>query len=252
MAPTLSATLQVATDDLRAALTAVLPHAAKVKTGDDQGESRVRLTFTKDWLYVLASNSSAATTALAIVKIIADSRADELAPSDGPMIGDLQLRQAKLILQQFKAKPADPNGTQLVEFRIDLEEEWVELQDIGGLWSAGELVRYVLLEPAESFPDIIGITSLALATAGSSSVAKPLVTDAKLLAQFKAAGTAYKAPLQCDGIGEDTQRGFLITCGSRFLGTIESRHGDDDSLARRDSVRLAWLGRLPARKLRSA
>jgi hypothetical protein len=247
--PTLKATIAVGTEDLRNALTAVKPHAAKVKTGDDQSEARVRLMFAEGWLWVLASNSSAASTALAIVQIVTDSRTEGINTIDGPMICDVQTRHAALILQQFKAKGEEQ---QLIQFEIDLADGWVQLLDIGGLWSAGESVRYQLLEQADNFPDILAITSRALAGVGSTTVAKPLVTDPKLLALFKPAGTAYSAPIQVDGTGKAEQRGFLITVGTQFLGTVESRHGDDDSLGRRDATRQAWLKRLPARKLASA
>jgi hypothetical protein len=252
--PTLRATIAVATPNLRNALASVQPHAGKNKTGDDQSENRIRLVFVDGWLYVLASNSNGATTALGKVPIAPglDSRAAGINIVDGPMVCDLQIRQAKLILQQFKAKPADPNADQLIQFEIDLEDQYIQLLDIGGLWSEGESVRYQLLEQAENFPDIIGITSMALAAANASPEPRSLVTDGRLLALFAKATIAYGAPVQADPTGTAAARGFLITVGADFLGTVESRHGDDDSLAKRDKTRQAWLKLLPARKLRSA
>jgi hypothetical protein len=250
--PTLKATMAVGTEDFRRAVRAVKPHAARVKTGDDQSENRLRLMFAEGWLWVLASNSNAATTALGIVQIVSDSRTEGIGTIDGPMIADIQVRQAGLILQQFASKPADQQNQQLIEFELDLAEQWIQLLDIGGLWSQGETQRLPLLDFADNFPDVLKITSMALAGVGATTVAKPIVTDSRLLAQFGAAGVAYGCPVQVDGTGQAAQRGFLVTVGSQFLGTVESRHGDDDSLGRRDQARTAWLKRLPMRKLATA
>jgi hypothetical protein len=250
--PTLEASMKVRTVDLRAAVTSTLPHASKVSTGDDQSENRIRFTFAENRLYVTASNSNGASTALAAVSLKEDTRGEGVNVYDGPMVADLQLRQARLLLQQFKAKPADPDADQYLEFTMNLAERWIEVLDIGGLHSEGECTRFMLLDRDSNFPDIIGITAQALAEANAALMNKALVTDGTVLAQFRAASVAYGAPLQCDGVGSENQRGFLITCGGMFLGTVESRHGDDDSLKRRDSIRKAWLKDLPARKLKTA
>lgn len=250
MTVTTQADIQVATPDLRNALRAVLPHTNPVITGDDEAEHRIRLVFGETWMFALASNG--ATSALAKVRIVKDSRTMALAKDDGPLIVDLQPRRAKLVLQQFKAKEADPNVGQLVEFGVDVGEGVIDLTDIGGLWSSGESIRYPIDEPDARFPDIISVTSRALAGVGTTTQGKQLVTDSRLLSYFKVAGQVYEAPLQIEGTGTTESRGFVVSCGAHFLGTVESRHNDDDSLKKRDAARLAWLELLPARKLVSA
>jgi hypothetical protein len=241
------ADVKVATADLRKAFKAVKPHGSKVKTGDDQAEYRVRLVFSTGWLFVCASNG--ASTGLAKVQIVDDSRGRDFAVDDGPMVVDLQPRRVPLIMQQFKAKPGDPSVDQLIEFTIDLDDDYLDLTDIGGLWSEGESVRYPIDAPNTAFPDVIGITSKALANIGATSTGKALVTDSRILALFKDAGEAYDAPLQIEATGSAESRGFVVSCGSHFLGTLESRHNDDDSLKKRNSARMAWLELIPARKL---
>lgn len=247
MTVTLKADIQVATPDLRNALRAVLPLSNPLVTGDHDAEHRIRLAFVERWLFVIASNGTG--TALAKVGIQTDSRKIEFTAEDGPVVVDLTPRRCRLMLQQFKAKPSDPDVGQLMEFGIDIEEETLTVSDIGGLWSEGESNRYPIEEPSDSFPDVIGLTARAIAGIGTTQVGKPLVTDGRVLRLFETASRVYDQPLQIEATGSAESRGFTVSCGADFLGTLSSSHQDGDSLKKRDKARMAWLALIPAQKL---
>jgi hypothetical protein len=242
MAVTLSAEVQVDTKDLRNALRAVVPHAEPNKTGDLDAEHRVRLVIDDFHVNVLASNG--ATAAMAIVSIEDDSRTEQFAPDDGPLIVDLTPRQARLILAQFKAKKTDPEGVQqYAALRVLKDGEGLEVADVSGLF-AGESIRFPGVGVSDNFPDVVAVITKALANASGSPSPKPLTSDGSTLALFKAASVVYDQPLTVEATGSPESRGFLVSCGESFLGVISSRHQDDDSLKRRDAWRTGWMRRL--------
>lgn len=245
MTVTTRAEVKVGTADLRDALRATLPLASKVITGDDEAEHRVRLILDAGWILVCASNGAA--TGLARVRIKEDSRGalGVLEADDGPLVVDLRPRRVKIFLQAFKNKPTDPDTDQLIEIEVDLDNKFVRFEDIGGLWSSGEAIEWPIEEASEAFPNIVHLTSRALNGIGASQVGKALVTDSTLLAHFKAAGDVYDQPLQIEATGTPDSRGFVISCGAAFLGTITSKHQDDDSLKNRDKWRNGWRDLLP-------
>lgn len=249
MTTTVQAEITVPTDEIRDALRAVLPHANKLITDDHEAEHRVRFVFGTDHVFAVASNGQ--TTALAKVATVEDSRKERFAVDDGPLVVDLTPRRVRLMLQQFKSKPSDPEVGQLMEFAVDAEKESISVADIGGLWSAGEVQRYPLEEPAEAFPDVMAIVSRALAGVGTSPIGKALVSDGKVLALFQSASRVYGQPLQVEGTGTPQSRGFVVSCGPDFLGTVRSGHADDDSLKKRERDRRSWLELLPAQKLQA-
>jgi hypothetical protein len=216
---------------------------------------RIRLTYSAGWLLVSATNGQSA--ALARVQIIEDSRdplnAGRLDPDDAPMIVDLQPRRVPLILQQHPLQPRASDVDQLLAFDIDLDpgDPFVDITDVGGLFTEGESHRYPLDKPADLFPDVIGDVAKALANIGQSTGRVPLKADGELIALFDHARKAYEAPLRWDKTGTVESRGFVVRCGDSFVGTIESRHGDDDGV--RDAATLrSWLELIPVRRLQSA
>lgn len=254
MSVTTKATVEVRTVDFRNALKAVYPHRNRVKTGDAASENRVRMVFSAGVLFLMATNNGN-TCALAKIKIQEDSRGalGKLDPDDGPMTVDLAPARVPLLLQAFKLGANDSDVDQALKFDIDLNpnDRCLDVTDIGGLFE-GQSVRYPLDDPAEAFPDVLGIIGQALAAAsGAAAASKELLQDGKIVALFKDASVAYSAPLAFEPIGTGDSRGFLVRCGPDFIGTVQSRHADDDSLIRRrDAERLAWMGLLPA-KLRA-
>jgi hypothetical protein len=254
MPVTRKATIEVKLLPFRQALAAVYPHRSKVKTGDDEAMYRVRLVFSAEWLFVMATNGS--TAGLAKVRIITDTRKPvlgKLDPDDGPMIVDLQPRRVPLLQQQFKPNKAESAANQLlnIDISIDPEDPVIDFTDVGGLFSAGESQRYPLEQPAEQFPDVIDLVGKALARAGESDKSKDLVSDPALLALFATAGKAYDSQVRIRSVGTPDARGFLVTVGSDFLGTIESKHNDDGGTKARDSAVLDWMNIIGLKKLKA-
>jgi hypothetical protein len=242
MTVTLTAQVTVATGDLRDALRAVVPHARQLVTDDFDALSRVRLVLDAEHVNVLASNG--ATAAMAVASIEEDSRRERFAVDDGPLIIDITPRQARLVLQQFKAKATDPDGVQqLLALRVLADGEGLELTDVSGLF-AGECIRFPGVGVSDNFPDVQQVITRAVANANQPTPPKPLTSDGTTLALFKPASVVYGQPLVVEPTGTPESRGFLVSCGESFLGVVSSRHQDDDSLKRRDAWRRSWIRRL--------
>lgn len=239
---TLACTLKVGLRDLRSALTAVVPHAEPTKTGDDPGPlSRVRLVAIKSELHVLAC--SADTAAMAAVVIDEDSRDEHFAKPDGPLVVDLAPADVRKLLHAFKVGRVTADGQDAwCQLDIDAREGGIfQLTDVDALLP-GAYFGVPTLPLRDDFPDVVKAISAAAANAQGD--AKPLVAQGKPLAVFLHARTAYGQPLQFRPTGSAESRGFLVICGARFVGTISSRHNDDDSLKRRDAEWRQHLERL--------
>jgi hypothetical protein len=241
------ATIEVATPDLRKALTAVLPLAEKNSSGDNGVEHRIRLSFAAEELYVLATNGMV--SGCAAIGIDADSRDERFAADDGAFTVDITPRQARMILRQFKAVRG-PEAAGEMDEAIELyaTTEKLRCTDTGGLF-VGESLEFPILDTATSFPDLPAIIGRGLASVGATQVGKPLVVDGAVLALFKPASAAYDKPLDIRSTGDPDSPGFLVACGPWFVGLVASRHGNDDLKATRESAHRAWLGRFPAAKL---
>jgi hypothetical protein len=250
MTVTTKATVKVPTADFRSALGAVKPHMGKVKKDDGVIVHRLRLVLAKGVMFACATNLT--TTALGKAHYVEDSRGDLWEPEDGPMVIDLQPRHIPLLLAQFKAKKGESDADLLIAITADISAGEVSFEDIGGLWSAGERTTYQFDEPIDGFPDIIGITGTALAgVAGQAERGKPLVQDGRVMAMFKDATVQYGTDLQIRGTGSVEDRGFVVQCGPNFIGTVSSRHNDDDGLKKRDRWSTDWLALLDPRKLKA-
>lgn len=241
------ATIQVATIDLRRAFQAVAPHAEKNKTGDNAVEHRIRMCFADGEVYVMATNG--ATVGLAVVPIHEDSRAERFAPDDGSFWVDLTPRHLKLMLQHFSLSTGSgADMDEMLEWRVTTGE--VTVKDVGGLWT-GESVTFQQVDADSSYPDIIGALAPALAMRSSAPSSKPLVAAGSLIRLFQAASDAYDSPVEFYSTGSESARGFVVQVGSRFVGTVESRHLDDDGMKRRQSAYTKWLERFPAPQLKA-
>ncbi len=241
------ATIEVATPDLRKALTAVLPLAEKNSSGDNGVEHRIRLAFAASELYVMAANGIV--SGAAAVPIDSDSRDERFAADDGQFLVDISPRQARLFLRQFKAvRGPEAAGEMDEQIELYATTEKLRLTDSGGLF-VGEALEFPTLGVASDFPDLPAILGRGLGSVGSTQVGKPLVVDGAVLALFKPASAAYEKPLDIRSTGDPDSPGFLVACGPRFVGLVASRHGNDDLKATRESAHRAWLGRFPAAKL---
>jgi hypothetical protein len=238
-------TIEVATVDFRRALTAVVPHAEKNKTGDNGVMHRFRLCIDASEVYLLATNGQ--TTGLAAVPIQSDDRSVRFEPDDGPFWVDLLPRHSALILQHFPISTGSGSDMdEMLELKATTKE--FRVQDVGGLW-AGDSVLFKQADPTTDYPDLIGPLSRALAERGSTPAPKPLVASAQLLKLFQGAGDAYGEPIELYSTGTNSSRGFVVACGTQFVGTVESRHQDDDGMRRRDAAHMRWLERFPAATL---
>lgn len=247
MTTTAEATIEVATPDLRKALTAVLPLAEKNSSGDNGVEHRIRLSFAASELYVLATNGMA--SGAAAVGIDKDDRKERFAADDGAFLVDITPRQARMILRQFKAVRGPEAAGEMEEVLcLHATTSTLNVSDAGGLF-VGEAVEFPTLDPASSYPDLPAIIGRGLASVGSTQIGKPLVVDGTVLALFKPASAAYDKPLDIRSTGDPDSPGFLVACGPWFVGLVASRHGNDDLKQTRESAHRAWLGRFPAAKL---
>lgn len=245
MTTTAECTIEVPLAPLRQALSSVVVHAEPTKTGDDVSEmSRVRLTAAQSELLVLACNE-AGTAAMGAVPIETDSRAERFAADDGEFSIDITPGAARLILRDFRAgKPGIEADEDMV--RLTLTDTRIVVADASGLLkdSFGLEVSQQTLQYSSDYPDVQRVLREALARAGEAQAAKPLVTGGRLWALFRHAAVAYGRPLRMEGSGGSETRGFVVMCGSSFIGAVSSRHNDDDSLAKAQAERRAHLERL--------
>jgi hypothetical protein len=237
--------IEVSIAGLHAAVKAVLPHCEKPKLSDDLAVlARIRLIAAKDELMVAATNGR--TSALAAVEIIEDDRRERFAIDDGPLILDIHPKMLRAISAGLTAQKDE--GELVGEARLTITGPTAEgmpgkltALDVGGLWIGSETTR-PLLPLADGFPDVVGFLSKALGAADGTY--KPLVADGMDVVAFQAAASAYGRELQVEPVGTAGQRGWIVMCGPDFAGSIEGRHGDDDSLKRRDTYRRRHMERL--------
>lgn len=247
--------VHVGTPDFRSALRSVLPHADKTKTGGDGTSAlhRVRLSIGLAECIVMATNGSS--SAMALVPLVREDgssvdvidRVDDAGNAPRAEILDLVPRQVRRILQTFEATKGEKDGmTQVLAIASD--GDGVDIDDVAGL-VAGDGIRCALQANGSGFPDVYGIIAAAHDAAQQTPHPKPLTSHGAQFLAFTAAAAAYDQELTIVPTGTAESRGFLVECGFRFLGTLESRHQDDDSLRRRERARTAWRNRFANRQL---
>jgi hypothetical protein len=231
MPVTMEATVKLGTDELRAALVAVLPHAKRTKKDEDVIMHRVRCVFGNGKALVMATQGQ--TTGLARLDYIDDTRGDLWDPEDGPMVVDLWPENVRLLKQWMAAKAVGDDEDKVTAITVNRKIGEVEFEMIGTT-NAGERHAFNLHHPADLFPDVADITKQALmGAAGESLPARTLVQDGKLIGLFNAAATQYKQPLRWRATGtRDTAKGFVVECGPSFVGTISSDPGGDEGVRR--------------------
>lgn len=240
--------IRVDTGDLRNAMRAVVVHAKRTITGEDETLHRVRLhvdlptpaadaegftdgTTRTTWLRVLATNG--VTTACALVEVLDDDAEQGLNRHEGPFVVDIAPRDGRHILWAFKDARAGVEGLdETLELALDLSQ--AKVTDVGGLF-AGHAITMPLEAYSTAFPDLVASSKRALAMASTPATpGREMVVDGEMLALFKVARKVYEQPLQIKPVGAERGGGWLITCGARFVGTIASDGVDDGpSLGRR-------------------
>lgn len=241
-------TIRVGIADLQRAITSVVAHAEKPKQGADQPLlCRVRLIADRTELLVVASDGK--TSALAAVHIAEDDRKVRFEHYDGPFIVDLFPKQARQIADFLTPNKVD--GEMQGDARLHLTLDAITITDVSGKWvDTSATVPTIEQEPTAElpgtghfgFPPLQSI--LAKAFAETSGTHKPLVPEPGMLSRFEIAAKEYGREPVFEPIGDAQRRGWLVWVGSKFVGTLESRHGDDDSLKRREAFRRRHLVRL--------
>jgi hypothetical protein len=259
MTVTTTATVRVRTVELRAALAAVFPHRKRTKRDDDIVLHRVRLILANGTAY--AGATQGVTTALAKMKYMpitggldtGDTRGNLWEPDDGPLVIDLRPDVVKIWLQMFAAarmgKDEDLDPVTAITYSFAMRE--VEFENEGGGTASGERFTIPLADPAEQFPDLIDISGRALAEADSTNQPRVLKQSADVVKLFEQAGKQYGAPLRFRQTGSAPGSGFVVECGSSFVGTMTSEQGDE-ATKRDGQLTLDWLNELKPRKLASA
>lgn len=253
------ATFSVALDPLVAAIKAVEPHALRGRKGGDVLQA-VRFVAGRDLLHVVATNGT--TAAVAVVPIDpdpdSDSRAERVAEDDGTFVLDAEPSEVRQIVSRFtKGASARKDAarrtlrlhwtdrllrlTDITEQRGTLDLESADLPDV-----PAKGLEVLVAPPSGDYPPVLDDVRLALAGIGESAAGKPLVTQPGTLALFVGplGSAAPKSDVHVEATGSTASRGFVVTCGSWFAGTLPSRFADDDSLARRARARLLLLHRL--------
>ena len=262
------ATFDVALDSLVAAIRAVEPHADQTagQKGDDI-LARVRFRAELGELHVLATNGVTAALATVPIDPDSDSRTHAVAPEDDKVfVLDADPAEVRQVVARFVKGRSAKKGAPRRTLRLHWTDRVLRLTDVTEAQATltgdmadddrGDLAELPARDlgilvgpPVANYPDVMGDISKALASIGETVEGKPLITPHSVLGLFASAGKAYGAELQIDGNGPSTGRGFVVTCGSWFAGTIPSRHADADSLARRRRARLTLLHRLVGTEL---
>ena len=222
--------ITVGTNDLRAGLVSVAPHAGP--DDDHPALHRIRLTADRHNVWVTATNRYSA--ALAIVST------EDTDTDDQPPI-DLSPVDVQEILALFKAtKDGDEDGATL---RIEADDRHTTITDVSGLFP-GKALTLPRYKTDDNFPDLPKLIHGQL-TADSNGT-DHVVTDAKLLGLFGHAARAYKQPLEIEtGVGQSGT--LVIACGESFLGLLQPQKPTEDGAARLTEWRDAWRNRLDIR-----
>jgi hypothetical protein len=251
------ASFTVSLDALVAAVKAVEPHASRSTKGDD-ALARVRFIAHRDELHVVATNGSTAAQAAVPIDPDSDSRGDDVRPEDdGVFTLDCEAAEVRNIPRRFlrgRTGKESPRRTVLLHF-TDHTLQIADVTDAAGVGTleldGGDVpdvparqLGLVMLEPHADYPDVPGDLARALAGVGETVEAKPLVTDQATLGLFASAGVAYRQPLEFVASGSAQSRGFVVLGSQWFIGSVSSRHNDDDSLGKRSRARLVHLHRL--------
>ncbi|WP_144628922.1 hypothetical protein [Arthrobacter woluwensis] len=206
--PRTKLTFYVATDDLRAALTSVIPHADKEVAGIDI----VHFTLTQNNLYVTATNRT--TAALAVVSAWGIDGLTGAINEDDSF--NLPPALAAEIAALFRGKSKADQEDAQSELFITVGSEYIEVVDVGGLFPGKEL-REPLATDSTAFP-------LAWGRLFSSSLLdrqvlpEQVATQGKFLTMFATAAKSYGAELVIRPTNVGNR--FLIACGESFLGLL--------------------------------
>jgi len=251
------ATFTVALDPLVAAIKAVEPHALRGRKGGDVLQC-VRFVAGRELLHVVATNGTTAAVAVVAIDPDSDSRAERVAEDDGTFVLDAEPSEVRQIVSRFTKGASARKDSARRTLRLHWTDRILRLTDITEQRGTLELespdldevpakgLEVLVVPPSGDYPPVLDDVRLALAGIGESAAGKPLVTQPGTLALFVGplGSAAPKSDVHVEATGSTASRGFVVTCGSWFAGTLPSRFADDDSLARRARARMLLLHRL--------
>lgn len=253
------ATFSVALDPLVAAIKAVEPHSLRGagRKGGDVLQC-VRFVAGRDLLHVVATNGTTAAVAVVPIDPDSDSRGPRVAEDDGTFTLDADPAEVRQIVGRFTKGASSKKGAPRRTLRMHWTDRVLKLADITEQTNTLDLespdldevpakgLDVLVSPPSGDYPPVLDDLRQALAGIGESAAVKPLVSQPATLALFvnPLGSAAPKADVHVEPTGSTASRGFVVTCGAWFAGTLPSRFADDDSLARRARARLLLLHRL--------
>lgn len=209
--------------DLRAALSAVVPHASRDK--DDPRLRRVRLT--PFGVNVEVSATDRYTIGLGLVSLWeSDGEADVI---------DLDPGEVAQVMTVFPA----PGKNEEASLRISTTDTEVTFTDVGGLLD-GNSLTLGRMTPEETFPDL---RSMFVGRLDGSTATGEAWFHSEHWKRFAAAQRAYGKPLVVDRVPEPAKV-WRISCGESFLGLLTQVPADEGALAHAKAWREAWIERL--------
>jgi len=215
---------EVEVEDLRAALTAVLPHVSTDKR--NRQLRRVRLTPFGQNLEVSATDRY--TIGLGLVSIWkSDGEADVI---------DLDPLEVKQVLTVFTSPPEGEQTA--IEVRATTSE--LTLTDVGGLID-GKSLTLPRVTADEGFPSLRDVFVGRLR--GAPHVSGAAWFHAKHLARFQAAQRVYGHPLVVDRAPGPAGM-WSVRCGESFVGLISPVHPDEAALVEDARWLRDWTVRL--------
>jgi hypothetical protein len=231
------ATFTVALDTLVAALRTVEPHALRGRKGDEVLQS-VRFVAGRELLHVVATNGATAAVGMVAVDPDSDSRGTRVSEDDGTFTVDIDPAEVRQIVNRFTKGASGKRDAPRRTLRLHWTDHMLKLTDV--------TEQTASLDPGGDVLPEAPARGLDVLVSPPSAEVKPLVGPASTLALFVGplGAAAGKVDLHVEPTGSGASRGFVVTCGAWFAGTLPSRFNDDDSLARRTRARLTLLHRL--------
>ncbi|WP_336791802.1 hypothetical protein [Gordonia malaquae] len=251
MAATRMLDVTVGADDLRRALIAVLPHAAK--KAERTHLHRVRCYVAPDTLTVTGTDGY--TVAAALVPVVVDH--DHDAAADFGHL-DLSPADAAKILAVFRIGPKGHEQDDAPDWLIRIEVEvtlyppdkqgeadvqvpYVRLTDVSGFIPGAEL-ELPMLAADEHAPHVPRLVATQLARPAGALDTFGVGTE--MIARFTAAAKAYGSPL-LQSVTESPQM-LVIRVGDSFIGCVRPLEFTEDDKALHKQWLEDWCSRLPA------
>ncbi len=251
------ATFTVPLDTLVAAIRCVEPHALRGRKGDEVLQA-VRFEAGPELLHVVATNGSTAAVGMVAIDPDSDTRTTRVSEDDGTFVVDIDAAEVRQIVARFTKGASAKRDAPRRTLRMHWTDHLLKLTDVtaqtASLDPGGDVLPeppargldVLVSPPSADYPPVLDDIRRAVAGIGESAEVKPLVGPAATLALFVGplGAAAGKVDLHVEPTGSGASRGFVVTCGAWFAGTLPSRFNDDDSLARRTRARMTLLHRL--------